>query len=182
MVSFDKVGDKAQAWRTVAEWGNQVIKGRPFSEVAEKESHGATSYNKGQYDWTSKSALKSAVLDQAIFSLPVGQLSQILEDESGYHIIRVTGRKDAGRVEFEQAQAEIRKKLIDEEQKEARRCVPEQGASESVCGRSLTVIELKKISQSSRAIRRENKNRVVSRSPLPLFATRLYSLTILSVE
>jgi len=51
------------------------------------------------------------VLDEAIFTLPVGVLSPILEDEQGFHIVRVVERQDAYRTPFEEAQLDIREKL-----------------------------------------------------------------------
>jgi len=51
------------------------------------------------------------VLDEAIFSLPIGELSERLEDEEGFHIVRVLERQDAGRTPFLDAQAAIRDKI-----------------------------------------------------------------------
>ena len=47
----------------------------------------------GVHSWTNKDSLVSEVLDEAIFTLPVGQLSQILEDKRGFHIVRVVERE-----------------------------------------------------------------------------------------
>jgi parvulin-like peptidyl-prolyl isomerase len=95
--------------------GNDVLRGAPFAEVAKLRSHGPTRFDGGIYDWTTKGSLVSKVLDEAIFGLPVGSMSQILEDENGYHIVRVIERVDAGRKEFLEAQTEIRKKLRDQD-------------------------------------------------------------------
>ena len=51
------------------------------------------------------------MLDQAIFTLPVGRLSERLEDSEGFHIVRVVERTEAGRVPFEQAQVDIKETL-----------------------------------------------------------------------
>ncbi len=107
MVSFDKIADKAQAYRTIAEWGNQVMQGRPLKDLAKQVSHGPTAFENGQYDWTTEGAIRYAKVNEAIHSLPVGALSQIIEDQAGYHIVRVLERKPAGRVPFEEAQPEI---------------------------------------------------------------------------
>ena len=55
-------------------------------------------------------------LDAAIFSLPVGQLSEVIETKQGFHIIRVLERQDAGKVAFLEAQVKIREKLESEKQ------------------------------------------------------------------
>ncbi len=44
-------------------------------------------------------------------------MSQILEDNDGYHIVRVIERHDAGMKPFRDAQVEIKKKLKDERNK-----------------------------------------------------------------
>jgi hypothetical protein len=115
MVSFDRYNNKQEAERALAEMGNAVLRGASFAEVAKARSHGPTRFEGGAYDWTTKGSLISKVLDEAIFGLPIGSMSQILEDENGYHIVRVIERVDAGRIEFLDAQTEIRKKLRDED-------------------------------------------------------------------
>lgn len=131
-------GDRAAAWREIAELGNEVwqrvskhpgLRGPIFSELAKQKSHGFTADKGGQHDWTTKGALRSEALNEALFSLQVGQLSNIIETETGFHIIRVLQRKDAGRTPFTEAQAAIRKqlesggqqKLVQEELKKLRK-------------------------------------------------------------
>ena len=55
------------------------------------------------------------MLDEAIFALPLGRMSQIFEDDNGFHIVRVIERVEAGRKPFLEAQTEIRKKLRDDD-------------------------------------------------------------------
>jgi parvulin-like peptidyl-prolyl isomerase len=113
-VRFDRFDSKEAAWRAIAEMGNEVLRGRLFSEVAQEKSHGFSATAGGQRDWTTKGSLRSQALDQALFSLPIGRLSQILEDETSFYIVRVLERKEAGRTPFTEAQSEIRKKLREE--------------------------------------------------------------------
>jgi parvulin-like peptidyl-prolyl isomerase len=87
----------------------------PFAEVARRGSHGLTAARGGQRDWTTKGSLKSAVVDEALFGLPVMRMSHILEDDDGFHIVRVIQRKDAFRTPFKDAQVEIRKQLKEEQ-------------------------------------------------------------------
>jgi parvulin-like peptidyl-prolyl isomerase len=49
----------------------------------------------------------------------VGQLSAILEDERGFHIIRVVERQDLQRKPFGEMQAEIKKRIKEEREGEA---------------------------------------------------------------
>ena len=57
------------------------------------------------------------LIDEAIFTLPVGELSTILDDGSALHIIRVTERTEAGRTPFIEAQVGIRMKLLEDSKK-----------------------------------------------------------------
>lgn len=109
--SFEKMPDRIEAERHIVEMGNQVLRGAKLANVAKRFSHGVNRNDGGYHDWTSKGSLVSEVLDEAIFSLPVGKMSPILTDQTGFHIIRVVERTDAGRTSFPQAQKEIRDEL-----------------------------------------------------------------------
>jgi parvulin-like peptidyl-prolyl isomerase len=115
---FDKFPDKAAADLAIVEMGNQVLRGADLAAVARKFSHDPAAINGGLHEWTSQGSLVSEVLDQAIFSLPLQRLSQKLEDDQGFHIIRVLDREDAGRVEFVDAQDEIREILREKQRKQ----------------------------------------------------------------
>jgi hypothetical protein len=120
---FDRFATKQEAWQAICRMGNDVLHGSPtaFAEVARAASQGPTAASGGQRDWTTKGSLKSTRLDEALFGtaqllpLPVGVMSEVLEDEDGYHIIRIIERKDAYRTPYLEAQVEI-KKLLQEEQ------------------------------------------------------------------
>ena len=94
--------------------GNEVLAGAPLAAVARAQSDGRTAAAGGLRDWTAKGSLAAEELDRALFVLPIGQLSPILESNTGYHIIRVIDRQDATRTPFPDAQDEIRKKIQQE--------------------------------------------------------------------
>jgi hypothetical protein len=110
---------RQQAWDILAAMGNEVLAGRPFADVARSRSEGPTAAGGGAFDWTSKGSLASTKLDEAIFSLPIGELSAIIEDGEQLHIVRVTERNDAGRTPFIDAQVGIRDQLLLERQRDA---------------------------------------------------------------
>ncbi len=103
--------DEQATWRLAGEMGNAVLGGAKFAEVAKRRSQGSRAEQGGRYDWTTEGSLASKPIDEAIFSLPVGVLSQRLRDDRGFHIVRVIEREEAGRVPFVEAQVEIKKKL-----------------------------------------------------------------------
>ena len=113
-VRASKYPGKAEAVAALARLGNQVQDGVPFAEVARQGSDGVTAAQGGVRDWTTQGSLVSKTLDEAIFTLPVGALSPIIEDEQGLHIVRVIERKAAYRTPFIEAQAEITQRLRNE--------------------------------------------------------------------
>jgi hypothetical protein len=114
MVRFDKFDSKEAAWQAIAGWGRDLQAGAPFTEIATAHSQDISSTDGGVHTWTNKDSLVSTVLDEALFTLPVGQLSQILEDKRGFHIIRVIERDDLTVTPFTDTQAEIKKKIREE--------------------------------------------------------------------
>lgn len=119
-VSFAKHPSKAEAWAILADLGRRLQQGEPFEQLARQHSEGLTADNGGQRDWTTKGSLVSSTLDEAIFHLPVGALSQILEDREGFHIVRVLERTEAGYTPFSVVQNTMRETIKKERQAEKR--------------------------------------------------------------
>ncbi|MCC7084210.1 MAG: peptidylprolyl isomerase [Pirellulales bacterium] len=111
MVWFDRFPDKSAAYAAICHLGIAVQQGQPFAEVARANSQGLTASDGGQWDWTAKGALATKPIDQAIFGLPVGRLSQVIETDRGFHIVRVVERTEAGRRQFIDIQNDIKKQI-----------------------------------------------------------------------
>lgn len=119
-VRFDRHESRAEVERLIKDLGNQVyLGGAPFEAVARQSSEGYTASDGGVYDWTTKGSLRSTPLDEAIFSLPLQRLSQVIEDDIGMHIIEVLERVPEHEKSFEEAQAEIRQKISEQKREEA---------------------------------------------------------------
>jgi len=110
---------RTAAWDMLAAMGNEVLGGRPFAEVARERSEGPTASQGGEFDWIEQGSLVSKKLDEAIFSLPVGELSSIIEDGETLFIVRVVDRTPAGRTPFLEAQVGIRERLVAERRESA---------------------------------------------------------------
>ena len=97
----------------LAKWGNEIYYGAPFAAVAKAHSQEPAAEEGGMHDWVSKGSLRSETLDQALFSpaLPIGALSQIIEDDEGMHIVRVLAREDVKVTPFTEVQADIKTAL-----------------------------------------------------------------------
>jgi hypothetical protein len=108
MVRKDRFSNMNEAYAEIARMGKEVwdrgtaqgVRGPAFADVAKAKSDGFTAKEGGLHDWTSKGALKAAAMDEALFSLQVGQMSPILESDEGFHIVRVLERMEAGREPF----------------------------------------------------------------------------------
>ena len=119
MIRFDRTESRAEAEKMLVEMGNQIVYGANFASVAKKGSHGFNAAGGGQHDWTSKGSLVLTELDQAIFSLPIGELSEKIETADGFHVIRVLERTAATHKPFLEAQVEIKQRMLDEKRNAA---------------------------------------------------------------
>ena len=111
MVRFDRFTDRDEASEQIVEIGNRIVNGASLSAVAKKESHGFRADKGGQHDWTGRDALVLKELDEAIFTLPIGKLSDVIETRDGLHIVRVIDRQEAGIKPFTEAQIDIKNRL-----------------------------------------------------------------------
>jgi hypothetical protein len=112
-VNLSSHSRKEAAFAAIAAMGNRVQRGEPLTQVA-AGSDGTTASEGGRRDWIKKDILACKELDRALFGLPVGQLSPIIESRTGYYIIRVTGRDDVTRTPYREAQKIIRDKIRQE--------------------------------------------------------------------
>src|SRR5262249_53831147 len=109
--------NKADARRRIALAGDEILRGAHFVDIAKAFSDGSTAAEGGQRDWTTKGALASDALNDALFGLPVGQMGPILQDRGAFHIIRVIERVEAGQTSFLNAQDKIKASLAKDDQR-----------------------------------------------------------------
>ena len=119
MIRFDKSDSRAAAKAEIEKLNSQIVHGANLAALAKKSSHGFLASEGGQQDWTSKGSLVLKELDAAIFTLPTGTLSGVIETRDGFHIVRVLERTEAGHTSFVEAQVDIKKKIIGEKRKVA---------------------------------------------------------------
>lgn len=113
LVKFNRKS-KPEALAKLADMGNQVRNGAAWEAVAKARSEGYTAKDGGAHDWTTKGSLKFEALDHALFTLPIGHMSQLLIDEESAQIVRVVDRQPAGATSFEEAQGDIKKLIVEE--------------------------------------------------------------------
>jgi parvulin-like peptidyl-prolyl isomerase len=117
-VYFENVDARDDAYAAVATMGNEVLQGAKLEAVARRRSQDSRAAEGGLHDWTTKGSLVSEPIDLAVFNLPLAKLSRIIEDDRGFHIVRVLERRQAGRVAFQDVQKEIKKKLLEGKQQD----------------------------------------------------------------
>jgi parvulin-like peptidyl-prolyl isomerase len=86
----------------------KILAGADFATLAKAESDDAGSATKGGELGTFKHGQMVPPFDQAAFSVPVGELSEPVKTQFGYHIIKITSRNSKP---FEAAKAQIEKDL-----------------------------------------------------------------------
>ena len=119
MIRFDRAGSRDEAYQEIVELGNRIVNGASLPAVAKKESHGFRAFEGGQHDWTGRDALVLKEIDEAIFTLPIGKLSDVIETRDGLHIVRVIDRQEAGIKPFTEAQVSIKERLRGKMREEA---------------------------------------------------------------
>lgn len=112
--SFEKSGGRDQAIALITEMGREAYFGGSMQAVAKLKSHEPFAARGGVHDWTARGSLASTKLDDQIFTLPIGVMSEVVEDGVGMHIVRVLDRKPAGVKPISELQDEIREKLKQE--------------------------------------------------------------------
>ena len=117
-VLIDRYPSRDEAYNDLVDMGNRVFFGASFSEIAKIRSQGVNAKEGGYHGWTNQGSLVSSVIDQALFTIPADQLSPILKDETGFHIVRILERTESSRVRFRDAQEQIKKELQEEQRQQ----------------------------------------------------------------
>lgn len=109
--------DKAKAKAKAEQLLKKAKAGDDFAKLAKENSEGPSSTKGGDLGFFKKGQMVKP-FDDAAFALQPGQLSDIVQTQFGYHIIKVTGRKEAGTTSFEDAKEKIMQMLKQKKQGE----------------------------------------------------------------
>jgi len=111
---------KAQAKAKAQNLLQQIKAGADFAELAKAHSSCPSSAKGGDLGFFSRGDMVEP-FEKAAFSLEPGQISDVVETQFGYHIIKVTDHKSAGITTFEQAKETIINQLTQKKQFELAR-------------------------------------------------------------
>ncbi|MCX8072370.1 MAG: peptidylprolyl isomerase [Candidatus Binatia bacterium] len=109
--------DREAARRKAEEILARAREGEDFGELAKQYSQDAYTARKGgDLDFFPE---RPTPVAQAAFQLELGQISDVVESPYGFHIIKVTDRRPAGRAPLHEVADEIRSMLEDDQREEA---------------------------------------------------------------
>ncbi|MGM0438314.1 MAG: peptidylprolyl isomerase [Bacillota bacterium] len=98
---------------------NKVNNGQNFAELAEEYSQGPTAEDGGKLGFFEKGDMVPAFEEKA-FDLEVGEISEeAVKTDYGYHIIKVTDKKEAGVASFEEVKSNIKENLSNQQRQKA---------------------------------------------------------------
>jgi peptidyl-prolyl cis-trans isomerase C len=95
----------------------QVKSGGDFAKLARENSSDGSAQQGGDLGVFTKGQMVPA-FEQAAFALQPGQVSDVVETQFGFHIIKVTERKDASTVPIEQVSDRVRQFLAGQRKQE----------------------------------------------------------------
>jgi peptidyl-prolyl cis-trans isomerase C len=98
--------DKAKALEKIKAIQKRIQGGEDFAEVAKQVSDCPSKEQGGDLDFFPREQMVGPFADAA-FAMKTGQISDIVETEFGYHLIKDTDRKEAGVMAFEEMKPRI---------------------------------------------------------------------------
>lgn len=96
--------------QTADELADELARGAEFSELARSYSLDPSGPAGGDQGVLARSELPP-YLAERIFALAVGEVSDVVEADYGFHLFRVVSRQPAERLTFDEAREEIRRRL-----------------------------------------------------------------------
>jgi len=105
--------EKAKALEKIKAIQKRVKSGEDFAKVAQEVSDCPSKDDGGDLNFFHKGQMVPP-FEKAAFSMKPGETSDIVETEFGYHIIRLTDKKEAGTMSFDEVKPRIEQQLKNE--------------------------------------------------------------------
>jgi peptidyl-prolyl cis-trans isomerase C len=103
----------------------RIENGEEFSEVAREVSEGPSGPNGGDLNYQQKGAFVPE-FEAAALELEIGEISDVVETQFGYHIIKLTDKREEQVVAFEEVEGQIEEYLMRVKAQETRNNLLEQ--------------------------------------------------------
>jgi peptidyl-prolyl cis-trans isomerase C len=98
--------EKAEARSRITEIRRRIAAGEDFAELAGQFSEDGSSAKGGDLGYFRREQMVKPFADAA-FSLQIGELSEVVTTQYGFHLIRVSDRREESVVPYEQVQLQI---------------------------------------------------------------------------
>jgi len=117
LVKVDKgasEAEKKEAREKIEDIRKRLEKGEDFAKLAEEYSDCPSGKRSGgDLDWFGRGRMVPA-FEKAAFSLEKGKISDIVATDFGFHIIKVTEKKEAGTISLDEIKQELEDEMIHE--------------------------------------------------------------------
>jgi parvulin-like peptidyl-prolyl isomerase len=109
VVEIDKHKSRDEARNKAIALLEKIRRGEDFTALARSESEGPTSSRQeGGLMKTTPGSYAFKPINDALDSLPIGQISPLIEGPDSFHIVKVENRRPAGPASFEEVQDKIK--------------------------------------------------------------------------
>jgi len=121
VVEVEKYKSRDEARKKADALLEKLRRGADFQQLARAESDGPTSSRKqGGLMKTTPGSYAVKSINDALDSLPIGQVSGVLEGPNSFHVLRVENRRAAGPASFEEIQDQIKPALENQKYRDER--------------------------------------------------------------
>jgi parvulin-like peptidyl-prolyl isomerase len=86
--------------------------GAKFDDIVQKYSSGPKAAALGHWDWMQPGSLSDEKLRTTLLDLKVDEVGPLLEDDRGYRLVKLTGRRPSRTTPFEEVQDELREAVV----------------------------------------------------------------------
>lgn len=93
----------------------EIDRGVPFDEGVKKYSNCPSAQNGGDLGFIQRKGTFAKSFLDAAFSLKAGQVSEPVQTEYGYHLIKVTDKKEGDNIQFDDVREKVRFEAVDAE-------------------------------------------------------------------
>ncbi len=118
-VTLPRYSSGEESWAKLAAVGNMLLHGLPLEEALARQASEPPRCEGTRRDWMPlDSPLIDPIVQQAVLHLPEGAWSEIFRSGNRLYIVRVLERKQPARIPFTEAQAQIRKRILEERRRQ----------------------------------------------------------------
>lgn len=106
--------DQAVKLEEIQDIRQRLIDGADFAETAKEFSEGSRAADGGAFPWMQPKDVRQE-LQETLGILPAGEISEIIETESQYYLLKIEARRQPGYKSFDEVRNDIKKQLTAKE-------------------------------------------------------------------